>query len=126
MLVTYDPEVDILMIYLQDPEASPEYARELSDQVVAHYGAGDKLLSIEVLDASSSHPKEELLRYSVDRLMSLSKAAQVASLSHSTLRQLVFKRRLKSLKYGDIWMTTQEWLDEYLASRRRPKEPVLN
>ena len=126
MLITYDPEVDILMIYLQDPEAELEYARELSDQVVAHYGPGDKLLSIEVLNASASHPKEELLRYSVDHLIPLSRAAQIASLSHSTLRQLVFKKRLKALKYGDIWMTSKEWLVEYLASRRRPKEPVLS
>ena len=125
MLITYDPEVDILMIYLQDPEAQPEYARELSDQVVAHYDPGDKLLSIEVLNASASHPKEELLRYSVDHLIPLSRAAQLTSLSHSTLRQQIFKRRLKALKYGDIWMTTREWLDEYLASRSRPKETAL-
>lgn len=124
MLITYDPEVDILMIYLQNPETTLEYARELSDQVVAHYGPRDKLASIEVLNASASHPKEELLRYSVDHLIPLSRAAQLTSLSHSTLRQQIFKRRLKALKYGDIWMTTEEWLDEYLASRQRPKEVV--
>ena len=31
MLLTYDPEVDILMIYLSDPESPLEYAKELSD-----------------------------------------------------------------------------------------------
>ena len=119
MLLTYDPEVDILMIYLSDPESPLEYAKELSDQVIGHYGPRDKLVAIEVMNASSSHPKEELLKYSVDYLIPLSKAARMTSLSPSTLRQLVFKKRLKAFKYGDIWMTTKEWLEEYLVSRRR-------
>ena len=118
MLITYDAEVDILMIYLDDPEAEREYAQELSDQIVGHYGPGDRLVAIEVLNASYSHPREELLKYSVDYLIPLSKAAKLTGLSHSTLRQLVFKKRLRAFKYGDIWMTTREWLDEYLASRR--------
>lgn len=124
MLITYDPEVDILMIYLDDPEAEREYAEELSDQIVAHYGSGDKLIALEILNASRSYPKEELLKYSVDYLIPLSKAARMAGLSHSTLRQLISKKRLKSFKYGDMWMTTKEWLEEYLASRRYTREPV--
>lgn len=125
MLVTYDPEVDILMVYLKDPETPLGHAQELSDQVVAHYTAEEELASIEVLDASSFLPKDELLRHSVEHLIPLAKAAEITGLAHSTLRQLIFKKRLRAFKYGDIWVTTREWLEEYLRGRRYIEKEVV-
>ncbi len=63
MLITYDPEVDILMIYLLDPETLLSGAEELPDQVYVHYSKEGRVASVEVLNASSKLPERELLKY---------------------------------------------------------------
>jgi hypothetical protein len=48
----------------------------------------------------------------------LAKAAEHSGLSQSTLKQQVRNGRPRALKVSRIWLTTYQWLDDYLKSRQ--------
>jgi uncharacterized protein YuzE len=52
MKISYDPEVDALYIRLLDGKHECRSVR-LSDEVALNIGAGEKLVGIEILDATS-------------------------------------------------------------------------
>lgn len=58
-------------------------------------------------------------------LITLAEAAERCELSYNTLRRLAWKGRLRATKMGNIWVTTLEAVEDYLASRskygRKPK-----
>ena len=51
------------------------------------------------------------------RLISLPEAAELYGLSHSYLRTLARKGRLKAKKVGTSWVTTPEDVEDYIRSR---------
>lgn len=53
-------------------------------------------------------------------LISLAEAAQQFGLSHSHLRRLVRDKQVWGVKIGRDWVTTQEAVQQYLATERRP------
>ena len=52
MKISYDPEIDALYIRLLDGKHECRSVR-LSDEVALNIGAGEKLVGIEILDATS-------------------------------------------------------------------------
>ena len=51
MQLTYDPQVDVLLIRLR--EAPYAYGVEVRPGVILHFDASDELIAIELLDARS-------------------------------------------------------------------------
>ena len=55
------------------------------------------------------------------QFLSLSEAAKKWGVSQDYLRFLIFKKKLRAVKFGRNWVTKQEWIEEYFATiKRRP------
>jgi uncharacterized protein YuzE len=65
MLVSYDPEVDIAVLYLTPTQALLEGGEEVTPGVILHYDREGRLGQIELLEASTRYPRETLEQYSV-------------------------------------------------------------
>ena len=65
MRVIYDTETDILDIYLSSVERCT--SRELSPGVIADLDKADNIIALEILDASTRYPAEELAKFSFER-----------------------------------------------------------
>jgi len=61
----------------------------------------------------------------VGELITLAEAAEKSELSHSLLRDIVRKGRLKARKSGNTWLTTLAAIEEYKRSRHRGKRTDL-
>ena len=53
----------------------------------------------------------------VGELITLQEAAEYAGFDYKTLHNYIKRGRLKALKRGWMWFTTQAAVEEYLASR---------
>ena len=53
------------------------------------------------------------------RLISLPEAAELYGFDQRYLAKLARKGRLKARKIGDLWVTTPEEMDDYIASRQK-------
>ena len=53
------------------------------------------------------------------RLISLPEAADLYGLSHSYLKQLAQKDRLKAQKIGGVWLTTPTDMETYISGRQK-------
>ncbi|MFC1939767.1 DUF2283 domain-containing protein [Chloroflexota bacterium] len=122
--IEYEPEVDILTIYLQDPETPLSYSSETEPGVILNYAEDDSLSSVEILDASKRYLPGQLAAYSVDELIDLRTASKVASIAPVTLRTQAEKGRLWAIRLGGQWVTTRERLQQYLDSRARTGRPT--
>jgi excisionase family DNA binding protein len=61
----------------------------------------------------------------LDEIVTLAEAARLSGLSAHTLAQQAEKGKLRARKVGRTWITTRDWLAEYLARHsRRRTEPV--
>jgi uncharacterized protein YuzE len=60
MKITYDVSKDLLYIRLDD-QPQPVINRRVSESVVLDIGEGDRIVGIEILDASESLALERLL-----------------------------------------------------------------
>ena len=115
--IEYDPEVDILTIYLQDPETPLSHSSEANPGVILNYAADGSLSSVEVLDTSKLYSPGLLTACSVDEFIDLRIASQLAGLAPVTLRTQAKKGRLWAIRLGGQWVTTRERLQHYLDSR---------
>lgn len=77
MLVSYDPEVDIAVLYVAPGQVSLESGEEVAPGVILHYDREGRLAQIELLEASARHPRASLLRYSVPPPGPVSEAEEV-------------------------------------------------
>lgn len=121
MRFTYDPEVDVLMIYLQEISEGQTVGRtvKVNDVMLIDLDHKGNPIDIEILDASSRYEAETLSNFDINlALLSLSEAAERAGLSANTLKLQVHNGRLKAKKVGRNWVTTEAWLRDYLISRR--------
>ena len=53
------------------------------------------------------------------RLISLPEAAELYGFNHRYLGNLARKGRLKAQKVGDVWITTPQDVENYIASRHK-------
>jgi hypothetical protein len=53
------------------------------------------------------------------RLISLAEAAELYGFNQQYLAQLAQKGRLTAQKIGNIWVTTPQHMEEYIASRQK-------
>jgi len=63
MKLIYDPETDVLTLILR--EAPVKESDEIKEGVIVDYGADDKVVSIEMLDASDVVSEPQSLLYEV-------------------------------------------------------------
>ena len=117
--IDYEPEVDILTIYLKDPETPLSHSSEADPGVILNYAADGSLSSVEVLDASKLYSPGQLAACSVDEFIDLKMASQLAGIAPVTLRTQAEKGRLWAMRLGGQWVTTRERLQHYLDSRVR-------
>jgi len=122
--IEYAPEVDIVTIYLQDPETSLSYSSEADPGVILNYAADGSLSSVEVLDASKLYSSGQLAACSVDEFIGLKMASHLAGIAPVTLRTQAEKGRLWAIRLGGQWMTTRERLQHYLDSRAKNVKAV--
>ncbi len=128
MRFTYDPEVDILMIHLRAYRPGEKSARspEVLPGLIVDLDAKGNPIEIELLDASAIVPREELDSYGIDTTwIGLTEAAGRAGLSPSTLKNQAQAGRLKAIKDGRDWKTTEAWLREYLGGRKYNAKPAI-
>ena len=116
--VEYEPEVDILTIYLQAPGTALNHSSEAEPGVILNYAGDGSLASVEILDASKRYPSGQLAAHSVDELIDLRTASRLASIAPVTLRTQAEKGRLWAIRLAGQWVTTRERLQQYLDSRR--------
>jgi uncharacterized protein YuzE len=117
--IEYEPEVDILTIYLQEPETPLSHSGEAEPGVVLNYAEDSSLSSIEILDASKRYPPGQLAAHSVDELIDLRTASKLAAIAPVTLRTQAERGRLWAIRLAGQWLTTRERLQQYLDSRAK-------
>jgi uncharacterized protein YuzE len=117
--IEYDPEVDILNIYLQSPETTLSSSTETELGVILNYSKDGSLSSIEILEASKRYPPAQLTANSVDEFIDLKTASQISGIAPVTLRAQAGKGRLWTIRLGGKWITTRERLQQYLDSRSK-------
>ena len=115
----YEPEVDILTIYLQDPETALSNGAEVEPGIILNFAENGGLCSIEILDAGKRYPPAELAAASVDELIDLKTASKLSAIAPVTLRTQAGKGKLWALRLGGQWLTTRERLQQYVDSRSR-------
>lgn len=117
--VEYEPEVDILTIYLQDPETSLSHSSEAETGVILNYTEDDRLSSVEVLNAAQRYPSGQLAAHSVDELIDLRTASRLSGIAPVTLRTQAGKGKLWAMRLAGQWLTTRERLQQYIDSHSR-------
>jgi len=115
----YEPEVDVLTIYLQDPETALSHSGEAESGVILNYAEDGSLSSVEVLDATRRYPASQLAACSVDEFIDLRTASQLAGLAPVTLRTQAEKGKLWAMRLAGQWITTRARLQQYIDSRAR-------
>jgi len=120
----YEPDVDVLTIYLQDPKTPLSHSGEAESGVILNYAEDGSLSSIEVLDAARRYPASQLAACSIDEFIDLRTASQLAGIAPVTLRTQAEKGRLWALRLAGQWVTTRERLQQYIDSRARNARAV--
>ena len=115
----YEPEVDVLTIYLQDPETALSHSSEAESGVILNYAEDGSLSSVEVMDAARRYPTSQLAACSIDEFIDLKTASQLAGIAPVTLRTQAEKGRLWAMRLAGQWVTTRERLQQYIDSRAR-------
>ncbi len=117
--IEYEPEVDILTIYLQDPETPLSYSSKAEPGVILNYAEDSSLSSVEIMDASKRYPSGQLAASSIDEFIDLRAASKLAAIAPVTLRTQAEKGKLWALRLGGQWVTTRERLQQYIDNRAR-------
>jgi uncharacterized protein YuzE len=117
--IEYEPEVDILNVYLQDPDTPLSHSSEAEPGVILNYAEDGRLSSIEITDASKRYPSGQLAAHSVDEFIDLRMASQQSGIAPVTLRTQAERGKLWAIRLGGQWVTTRERLQQYIDSRSR-------
>jgi uncharacterized protein YuzE len=116
--IEYEPEVDILNVYLQDSDTPLHHSSEAESGVILNYSEDGRLSSIEILDASKRFPAGQLATHTVDELIDLRKASKLSGIAAVTLRTQAEKGKLWAFKLAGQWVTTRERLQQYVDKRK--------
>lgn len=119
--IEYEPEVDILTIYLQDPETLLGESAETQSGVILNYAEDGSLSSVEITEASKRYSSGQLAASSVDEFIDLKTASRLSDIAAVTLRAQAEKGRLWAMRLGGQWVTTRERLQQYIDSRARTR-----
>lgn len=122
--IEYEPEVDILTIYLQQPDSPLSHSSEAEPGIILNYAEDSSLASIEIIDASKRYPSGQLIASSVDEFIDLRKASELSGIAPVTLRTQAEKGRLWAVRLGGQWVTTRERLQQYMDSRGRKTKGI--
>lgn len=116
MRVEYDPQVDILTIWLSDngPDGGAE---EVYPGVIIARDDRGAPVYVEILGAREWYGPD-VEQFSIDALIPLAEAARRCGLAPDHLRHLAQRGRLKGKKLGGNWLTTVAWVEEYLQDRK--------
>lgn len=117
MRTIYEPDGDVLEVRLAETDWVK--AIDISADTVAHLDAQGRLAAIEVLGASEYYPLSELASYSVEPVKPLSEMSQTTGLAPDALKDAAQQGKLKAVKMGRNWATTQSWVIEYLRRSRK-------
>jgi uncharacterized protein YuzE len=117
--IEYEPEVDVLTVYFQDPETPLSHSSEADPGVMLNYAEDGSLSSVEILDASKRYPSTQLAAHSVDEFINLRQASGLSGIAPVTLRTQAEKGKLWAMKLGGQWITTRDRLQHYLDSRAK-------
>jgi uncharacterized protein YuzE len=117
--IEYEPEVDVLTIYLQEPETPLSHSTEIQRGVILNHAEDGSLSSVEILDASKRYPSGQLAASSVDEFIDLRTASKLAAIAPVTLRTQAEKGKLWAIRVSGRWVTTRERLEQYIDSRAR-------
>jgi uncharacterized protein YuzE len=119
MYISYNQELDVLEIELASKPARYSGTMQILPDVEIDIGADGAPLAIEISNASRKYPRAELAQFEQSSVwLSLREAAESIGFSPDTLRVQVNNGRLAAKKKGNTWLTTVQWLEDYLASRR--------
>jgi len=119
MRVYYDREVDVLGIEIIDVARSFDRNEELPyGDVILDLAADGRVLALEISNASKKYPISELTKLNEPpEEVSLAEAAEVAGVSHQSLRKACERGRLEGRKVGKTWIVSMEALNRYLDTR---------
>lgn len=124
MRITYDPEVDILMVHLVD-EATYKHRYVRSHRVngegaLLDLAADGTLLAVEIMGAESRYGAAPLAGLPLEGVEPISLAAAAAKygVSVDALKFAAQRGRLGARKIGRNWTTTGREVSAYLESRR--------
>jgi excisionase family DNA binding protein len=113
----YDAEVDALAIDFV-PGAHRVRTAQAAPGVYLDFDARQRLVAIEVLDASTHVPRATLAALpSAARWLTLTEAAAESGLAAATLRGQIHNGRLQATKRGRDWVVDATALLNYLESR---------
>lgn len=118
--ITWDSEVDILMVFLGDVVKRRQSGKHLDvGGAYVDLAEDGTILAMEIKDASKKYPVEELRQHpaTYDEPLSLEEAAPFAGLSAQALRKACERGRLAGKKIGRNWTVTITALTDYLNSR---------
>lgn len=117
--IEYEPEVDILNIYLQELGTPLSHSNEAEPGVILNYAEDGSLSSIEVLDASKRYSLGQLTASSIDEFIDLKTASKISMIAPVTLRTQAERGKLWAIRLGGRWVTTRERLQQYIDVRSR-------
>jgi uncharacterized protein YuzE len=120
--IEYEPEVDVLTVYLKDPETTLSHSDDTDSGTILNYAEDGGLASVEMLDATRHFPSSQLAAYSVDEMIDLKAASKIAGIAPVTLRTQAEKGRLWAVKLAGQWITTRERLQQYLDGIARGRQ----
>lgn len=124
MHVTYDPEVDILMIDLVDGESrAKRFARNFrvpDGGPILDLAEDGTVLGVEIMGAARRYGAAALvgLPLKAGEPLPLAEAAARVGLTPHALKLAAQRGRLGARKIGRNWTTTAAELDAYQASRK--------
>lgn len=124
MVFTYDKVADVLTVRFSASRATS--GRLLVPGYVAHMDKRGNVVRLEITEASKRYDMQSLLGPELQRalgdgaeFLGLESASRMTGLEVSWLRRLCQRRKVRALKVGRDWLTTEPWLAEYGDSRRR-------
>jgi excisionase family DNA binding protein len=123
MRITYDPIADAIAVALA-PEGRSARTRHLSSDVALDFDARDRLIGVEVLNASLYYASGALaLLDSGAEYLTVAEAAVESRLAPDTLRKQIANGRLAARKHGRDWLIAGHDLLNYLESREASGRP---
>ena len=122
--IQYEPEVDILTIYLQDLDTPLNHSSEAKPGLILNYAEDGSLSSIEIMDASKRYSPAQLAAHSIDGFIDLRQASMLSGIAPVTLRTQAEKGKLWAIRLGGQWVTTHDRLQHYMDSRAKKAKSI--
>jgi uncharacterized protein YuzE len=130
MRITYDPEVDVLMVYLDETKGRRVKGDDLPyGSAYADLALDGTILELEITNASKRYPANVLLEATKPAYdpMSLAEASVIAGVTPQALKKAIQRGKLAGRQIGGSWVVVGPDLDAYLNARwqREPHAAAL-